>query len=212
MIRRFALLAALLALTLAAPRPAAAHPHVWITMAAELVYAPDGTLTGVRNSWTFDEAFTAFALQGLDKGKDGTYGDDVLKPLAQVNIDSLKEYDYFVTAKSATAKLPFAEPVDYYLTYKDDALTLHFTLPLKKPQPAKGTVTVDIYDPTYFIAFSFVPKEPVALKGAPAGCTQEVISPEPQGQQQLSEAFFSKLTTTSAYGAQFADKITVKCP
>jgi len=208
---RFALLAAVLALAIAAPRPAAAHPHVWVVMKSELVYGPDGALTGIRQAWTFDEAFTAFALQGLDKKADGTYGDDVLKPLAQVNVDSLKEYDYFVTAKSATAKLAFSDPVDYYLTYAGDALTLHFTLPLKKPQSARGTLSVDIYDPTYFVSFSFEDRDPVALVDAPAGCTKTVVSPDQQS-APLDESFFAKLTASSNFGAQYADKITVKCP
>ncbi len=208
---RFALLAVVLAFAALSPRPAAAHPHVWVTMRTELVYGPDGALTGLRQAWTFDEAFTAFALQGLEKQKDGTYGADVLKPLAQVNVDSLKEYDYFVTAKSATTKLAFNEPVDYYLTYSDDALTLHFTLPLKKPQPAKGTVSVDIYDPTYFISFTFTDKDPVKMTGAPAGCTEQVTSPDQQS-APLDENFFTSLNASSNFGAQYADKITVKCP
>ena len=33
---------------LASISPAAAHPHVWITAKSQLLYAPDGTLTGVR--------------------------------------------------------------------------------------------------------------------------------------------------------------------
>ncbi|MFG1416760.1 DUF1007 family protein [Xanthobacter albus] len=209
---RFALLAVVLALAVLSPRPAAAHPHVWVTMRTELVYGPDGALTGLKQAWTFDEAFTAFALQGLEKQKDGTYGADVLKPLAQVNVESLKEYDYFVTAKSATTKLALNEPVDYYLTYSDDALTLHFTLPLKKPQPAKGTVSVDIYDPTYFISFTFADKDPVKMVGAPAGCTEQVVSPEQPQNLQFGESFFANLSASSNFGAQYADKITVKCP
>ncbi|MDQ0503805.1 DUF1007 family protein [Xanthobacter agilis] len=208
---RFALLATVLALAIVSPRPAAAHPHVWVTMKTEMVYGPDGALTGLRQAWTFDDAFSAFALQGLERRKDGTYGDDVLKPLAQVNVESLKEYDYFVTAKSATTKLAFNEPVDYYLTYADDLLTLHFTLPLKKPQPAKGTVSVDIYDPTYFISFTFTEKDPVKLVGAPASCTEHVVSPEQQT-VPLDENFFASLNASSTFGAQYADKITVKCP
>src|ERR1700743_3096895 len=43
---------------------AEAHPHVWITAVSELLYAPDGTLTGVRHAWTFDEMFVAYALPG----------------------------------------------------------------------------------------------------------------------------------------------------
>jgi ABC-type uncharacterized transport system substrate-binding protein len=30
--------------------PAYAHPHVWVTMHTELVYAPDGRITGVRHA------------------------------------------------------------------------------------------------------------------------------------------------------------------
>src|ERR1700692_1553371 len=34
---------------------AQAHPHVWITATSELIYAPDGSVTGVRHAWTFDD-------------------------------------------------------------------------------------------------------------------------------------------------------------
>lgn len=197
---------------LLAPQAAQAHPHVWVTMKSELVYDSGGQLTAVKQIWTFDDAFSAYALQGMDKQKDGTYGDDVLKPLAEVNVTSLKEYNYFVTGKTATAKVAFKDPVDYFLTYADEMLTLHFTLPLAKPVPAKGTLSLEIYDPTVFVSFSFAEKEPVRLAGAPGGCTQQVISPEPPPSAQLSEAFFSSLSSASTYGAQFADKITVKCP
>ena len=36
---------------------ATAHPHVWVTMRSELVYAPDGAVTGIRQAWTFDDLF-----------------------------------------------------------------------------------------------------------------------------------------------------------
>ncbi|MGE4373733.1 MAG: DUF1007 family protein [Xanthobacter sp.] len=199
-------------LVTAQPRPAAAHPHVWVVMRSELVYAPDGTLTGIRQNWTFDEAFSAFALQGLAKQADGTYGDDVLKPLAELNISSLKEFDYFVTAKTATSKIPLKDPVDYYLTYGDDALTLHFTLPLARPLPARGMVSIDIYDPTYFVAFEFAQTRPAKLLDAPAGCTENVIVPAQKATTQLSESFFENLTQANNFSMQMADKIVVKCP
>lgn len=194
------------------PGVAEAHPHVWVTMKTEVVYGADGKLTALKQAWTFDDAFTAFALQGLEKQKDGSYGDDVLKPLAEVNVTSLKEYDYFVRGKTATGKLAFKDPVDYYLTYENELLTLHFTLPLAKPIAVKGAATIEIYDPTVFVSFSFADNDPVKMVAAPAGCTQEVTSPEPPASSTLNEAFFAGLTAGSTYGAQFADKITVKCP
>ena len=74
------LLAALLALGAAA---AQAHPHVWITAASELLYAPDGSITGVRHAWTFDDMFTAYALQGIETKTKGVYTREQLAPLAQ---------------------------------------------------------------------------------------------------------------------------------
>ena len=209
---RFSVFVMLLGLMLLLPAVAQAHPHVWVAMRSALVYGPDGTLTGIKQEWTFDEAFSAFALQGMAKQKDGTYGDDVLKPLAEVNITSLKEYEYFVTAKSATARLRLKDPQDYYLTYKDDALTLHFTLPLARPVPAGDQVSIDIYDPTYFIAFEFAPKDAVTLVDAPPGCTPKVVSPPRPQTSTLSEDFFENLSQASEFSAQLADKIVVKCP
>ena len=43
---------------------ASAHPHVWVTVKSELVYAPDGSVTGVRHAWTFDDMFSVFATAG----------------------------------------------------------------------------------------------------------------------------------------------------
>src|SRR6185503_12785932 len=51
--------AAAAALSLAGP--ASAHPHVWVTMKSTVVYAPDGTVVGVRHAWTFDDMFSTFA-------------------------------------------------------------------------------------------------------------------------------------------------------
>ncbi|MDE1569816.1 DUF1007 family protein [Aquabacter sp. P-9] len=210
--RSLRLLACAMLAVLGSAGSALAHPHVWVTMQTQVMYGPDGMVTGLKQDWTFDEAFTAFALQGLERNKDGTYPDKVLKPLAEVNVTSLKEYGYFVKAKNATAKLAFKDPVDYHLTYENEALTLHFVLPLVKPVPAKGLMSFDIYDPTYFVSFSFADKDPVALAGAPSGCTSQVVVPNQPQTMQLSESFFTDLTSSSTYGAQFANKVTVKCP
>ena len=106
------LLVALLSLTFASP--ARAHPHVWVTMKEELVYAPDGALIAVRHAWKFDETFSAFATQGLNAKTKGQFTREELQPLAQTNIESLKEYRYFTYARieGRKQKDAFGEPVD----------------------------------------------------------------------------------------------------
>jgi len=131
------LLAALVLAVLLGASAAQAHPHVWITSTSELIYAADGTLTGVRHAWTFDEMFTSYAVQGIETQTKGAYSRDELAPLAQTNAESLKEFAYFTFAKAEGQKQRFNEPVDYFMEYKGDALTLHFTLPLKTPFKAK---------------------------------------------------------------------------
>ena len=49
-----------------ATAPAEAHPHVFIHYAVTLLVSAD-RVTGVRLSWTFDDLFSGFILQELDK-------------------------------------------------------------------------------------------------------------------------------------------------
>src|SRR5256884_2798406 len=133
-----------------------AHPHIWVTVKSELVYAPDGTVTGVRHAWTFDDMFSTFATQGIESKKKGEFTREELAPLADVNVTSLKEYDFFTYAKANGGKIEFNDPqAGYYLDYntKESVLTLFFTLPLKAPVKAKD-LSLEVYDREYFVDFS----------------------------------------------------------
>jgi len=189
-----------------------AHPHVWITATSELLYAPDGSLTGVRHAWTFDDMFSSYALQGLETKTKGVYTREELAPLAQTNVESLKEYAFFTFAKADGKKEKFLEPVDYFLEYKDTALTLHFTLPLKTPLKTRQ-LALEVFDPTYFINFELDEKDPIKLVGAPAACGLKIQRPNEATAtaQRLSEQNFMN-GDNSNYGAMYANKITVDCP
>lgn len=192
--------------------PAAAHPHVWISAKSEVMYAPDGAVTGVRHAWTFDDMFSTYALQGIATKTKGVYSREDLAPLAQTNVESLKEFGFFTFAKAEGRKLKFVEPVDYFLEYKDSALTLHFVLPLKAPVTSKQ-LALEVFDPSYFIDFKFEDKDPIKLVGAPAACQIQFQRPndETANAQRLTEQNFLN-GDNSNYGAMFANKILVNCP
>jgi ABC-type uncharacterized transport system substrate-binding protein len=201
-------------LSLALSGVARAHPHVWVTMHTDLVYGPDGTITGVRHAWAFDDMFSAFATQGLESKEKGKFTRQELAPLAKVNVESLKEFDYFTYATADGKKAELAEPApDYWLDYADQVLTLNFTLPFKKPVSAKE-LKVEIYDPTIFVDFSFAKEKPAQLVGAPK-CKLDVVLPREmtfaEG-KKLSEIPVDQTNTTMAWGAQFANKLLVHCP
>ena len=192
--------------------PAAAHPHVWVKAASELIYGPNGSVTAIRHAWTFDDMFSAYALQGTETKKKGVYTREELAPLAQTNVESLKEYGFFTFAKVDGQKQPLLAPIDYFLEYRDSALVLHFTLPLKTPVKAKQLV-VEIFDPSYFVDFALQKQEPIRLVGAPTSCTAAIQRPSDGtvGAQELGEASFLD-GSNSNYGAMFANRITVDCP
>jgi ABC-type uncharacterized transport system substrate-binding protein len=192
---------------------ATAHPHVWVTMRSELVYAPDGAVTGIRQAWTFDDLFSTYATQGMKQKKKGTFSREELAPLAEVNVTTLKDSGYFTRARADGKRTTFNEPIDYWLDYNQGALTLHFTLPLKAPVRARDLV-VEIYDPTWFVDFGFNEKNPFALVGAPSQCKFTVQKPTGSTVTlgQVGEDFFNSLTSSGNWGAQFANKVSVQCP
>jgi ABC-type uncharacterized transport system substrate-binding protein len=193
-------------------RAADAHPHVWITATSELIYAPDGSITGVRHAWTFDDMFSTYALQGIESKTKGVYSREELGPLAQTNVESLKEFGFFTFAMADGKKAKFLEPVDYFLEHRDGLLTLHFTLPLKTPAKPRE-LALDVFDPSFFVDFKFADKDPVRLVGAPAACRLDFQRPNDGtvSAQKLGEQTFAN-GDNSNFGAMFANKITVACP
>jgi ABC-type uncharacterized transport system substrate-binding protein len=170
-----------------------AHPHVWVTVATTLLQ-DEGNFTGLQHTWTFDEYYTATAIEGLDKNHDGVYDREELAELAKVNIDGLKEFGYFTYPMLAGAAVMLGEPRDYWLEHKDGLLSLTFTLPFQQPIAAKSTkdLTLLILDPTYFIAFELAKANPVRLaEGAPQSCKVTIADLEEgsEAAHHLSTAF-----------------------
>jgi ABC-type uncharacterized transport system substrate-binding protein len=158
-----------------------AHPHVWVSVQSELVM--DGQkVKEINHHWTFDEAFSAFASQGLDENDDGKLSREELQPLAQVNVESLAEFDYFSDLYEKgmphTNGTVFGEPYNYWLTLEGDKLVLHFTLPVVGEVDTHKEAVLDVYDPTFFVDFSFADKNPAKLVNAPANCQAHVERPK----------------------------------
>jgi ABC-type uncharacterized transport system substrate-binding protein len=189
---------------------AQAHPHVWATIRTEVLFAPDGSVIGVRHAWTFDEMFSAFATTGIPAKTKGRFTREELVPLAKVNIESLHEYAFFTYARinGKRQKDVFNEPVDYWLDYdpKATVLTLHFTLPFKQPVTAKQLL-IEVYDPEFFVDFGFAKENPVKLVDAPPQCTLTTEKPY----DGTFQSFFSS-EANAGMGMSFANKISVRCP
>ena len=194
-----------------------AHPHVWVTMETEVVLGPDSEITGFRHRWTFDEGYTSFAIDGLDTNGDGIYSEEELKPLAQTNIEALKEFEYFTFAFTGETKLPLKQPVDYHLDYKDKLLTLTFTLPLEKPiaHDKIKDFSFAVYDPGMYVSLTFSGKTPVKIASAkPVACAARVGDRD-AAKAKAKETTLSQLgeniDPSSNLGYQYAERVTIQC-
>jgi ABC-type uncharacterized transport system substrate-binding protein len=195
-------------------QPAQAHPHVWITAKAEIVYAADGNVSGVRHHWTFDAGYSAYLTQGLDKNGDGRLTPDELQEMAKENAESLVDFDYFTVLKVNGTKQAFEPPREYGMTFENGLARLSLLLPVKSAPNGKA-LSLEVYDPTFFVSFSLAEgEEAVRLAGAPKGCAATIARPTPVAaeQQKLSESLFEALTSASNYGSNFANRAIVACP
>lgn len=162
--------------------PASAHPHMWVTYVLTVDY-DKGAVSGVDHAWTFDDSYTAMALEGLDTNNDGKYDQHELAELLKVNMDGLKEFNYFTLAKLGEDQLEFSPPTDARLEYTNGVLRLYFHLPLAKPVPAGSEgLTFAVFDPSYFIDFQPEKTDAIKLAAAPEGCSATLIDPDAEKQ------------------------------
>ncbi len=213
---RNSLVASAVLSALLAASPALAHPHVWVVVKAEAILGADGKVTAIRHHWTFDDMYSAFVTANL--GKDGQPPTpEELQPVAQTNVESLKEFDFFTFAKINGHKVAYGDPRDYSMSYdpKEQVATLTFTLPLARPADTKRAFSFSVYDPTYFVAFEFDKGQAAAIDGGPAGCSINVLKPhalDDKEQMKLSQAMSENFSPGEDFAFRMADRAVVACP
>ncbi len=204
----------MIALALACPLAAKAHPHVMVDTATEVLFDTAGRVTGLRQKWTFDEMYSTFATQGLDKNKDGVLTREELQELANLNVEGLREFDFFSFMKHERRIVSFANPKEPFLTYDKGKLTLNFLLPVKEPFAIEAKpLAIEVYDPSYFVAFMPAEGEPVTLSGAPKTCGLDYKPPKQLDAAEaarLGENFFTS-NDGMGFGAKLAGRIVVTC-
>jgi ABC-type uncharacterized transport system substrate-binding protein len=191
--------------------PAWAHPHVFVTSRSEVVFSPEGAITGIRHSWAFDEAYSSYVTQGLDKNGDGKLTPDELLDLAKENTESLNEFDYFTFVKVNGRKQTFSPPREPGMTFENDKVVLSFFLPMAKPVPASSIFAVEVNDPTFFVYFEMSPdKDAVKLASAPSGCSLTVAKAKELDMSQ--QQAMAENTFPIPSGDGFSNKAIVTCP
>ena len=201
--------------------PALAHPHVWIDMQSDFVMGADNTLDAVTVTWTFDEFYTAFAVEEFKKQPDGNFAAKDLASLLDINLKNLKEWDYFIQIKQNGKSLPLgaAKPVGTSYDTKLGRLTIIFTVSLAKPATPtpQAPVLLRIYDPTYYISIDYIkptPQQPPVRLTGEAASTCHFSSHIPNAESVwggLPASAFNGTDSGTGLGSNFAATVTLTC-
>lgn len=210
-------LAALAFLGCCVAQQAEAHPHAFIDLRTIVLVDDNGNLTGLKEHWIFDQFYTEFALHDFAYKKDGKLDHDKLLALAKENLHGLSDFSYFTYFQGHDNEMHTSlfKPVKTYDSYLEKKrIALDFTLEFEKPIPAKGqTVTIKIYDPSYYTAMLHE-EDPKALQveGGGGKCTATLDKPKPDAAwQELAAALDRNAKAPDNLGVYFAEKIVLTC-
>jgi ABC-type uncharacterized transport system substrate-binding protein len=206
----------LLAMLSLFPVPALAHPHIFVDAKFEVVAAPDGSISELRNIWHFDEVFSSSVVMDFDKGDNQTLSASELKAVGKTVRDSLAQYNYYTNVTSNGKAVPMAKPDAVQADYKDGSLTLTFSLKPEQKTFLKGTTSFGIYDKTLYTAVDFATDDDMTISGSALGrCKRKVVRPNPkevmaENQAALTSMFFSDPKGTD-YSLLVATRLEVQC-
>ena len=214
MLRRAFLLAVLV------PAAALAHPHVFVDATVEAVFDDQGRLTAFRIGWTYDELFSLMLVEesGADPDGDGQVSIDEMQALDGFDMDWGTDFlgdAYVVQGAAAVALAP--GPQDWKTGWADGRLWSTHTRTLEAPlTPGPEGVTIQIYDPGYYVAYAITGEPEVTGRG---DCTATIFVPDLDAAQtqlldslkeyapgdDLEDVVFPNV------GADFAEEVRVTC-
>ncbi|MFD2232580.1 DUF1007 family protein [Phaeospirillum tilakii] len=196
-----------LALLALAPGHAAAHPHAWIDISVAVRFDADGRVTGLAESWLFDEFYSA---DTVGKG-DPARIDRLIKGIMR----NLAGYGYFTRVHAGGREIALAPPPPASARMEAGRLRMDFLAPLAEPViPTQAApLTYAVFDPTYFIEMLHAEaKDAIRLEGAPPGCRFRLLQPHPDPKAVAAAAALDRTQSGGdGLGAQFAEKVEITC-
>ncbi len=210
---RFALLSALALLLL--PSAAEAHPHVWIDMRSSVNFTDKGVVDSIGVSWTFDEFYSQFATDGIDKNNNKKFDANELQDLANTYAKNLKDYRYFMYIETGGKLADTGAPTNAKAVFDKGQLTFVFRLPLAKPvNPATTKIRYSSFDPTYYIDIAPTESNGVVFTGAaPKSCSFALrkVDSTRAGALNLAQSVKMTAPTTDVLNSTSAAVVDITC-
>ncbi len=156
---------------------ALAHPHIFVDAKVRVIFNANGEVAGIHHEWTFDEAMSAWQIQGLDTDNDGTVTRAEMQELADENMVGLSQYYFYTFAGEGDESLTFVDGTNASFDYQNGRTTLAFDIAVETPYRIKDTLELAVNDPEYYVAITTPDLNAVSLDGAPEGCVASLQPP-----------------------------------
>lgn len=201
------------------PPPAAAHPHIFVDAALEIVFDASGQPSAVRISWVYDPLFSMLLLSdmGLDDDFDGALTAEEHAALEGFDMNWIEGYHGDTHVSQGDQALALGGPEETTSGFVDGRLrSSHLRQLQEQPDPGQPW-EVSVHDPSYYTLYSL--SRPPVLTGAP-NCSATVIAPDMEkAQAELANALDERAVGGAdieadfpAVGALFAEKVRITCP
>ncbi len=147
------------------PPAAAAHPHVFVVCDATLAFDAKG-LSAIRQTWVFDEFFTAMILGDL-----GLPLDRPLDAAAQARVRdhafvNLRNFGYFTAIRVNGRRMPTPGHSRFAARLADGRLIYDFELPFRaEVGKAPLRLGLSVFDESYYTFIEFPPQD-IGIMGA----------------------------------------------
>jgi len=153
-----------LALLLAAPVAADAHPHVFIDAKVTFQFNEE-ELEGFWVEWAFDEMFTGMLVLDFGIPRNGELTDRHVKEIQQGAFENLRHYDYFTYIVTDGGREPVSEIREFDAFFRDHRIVYRFFVPHRKPLTNTAReLRVQMYDETFFTDIAFDRDNPVEIE------------------------------------------------
>lgn len=205
------------ALLVLLPVAATAHPHVFVDSRMEVVLQ-DGAVTAVRLTWTYDAFFSLMLTEdlGLDPDGDGVLTAAELDMLAATILDWPPEFGGDLVVSRGGEEVALGPRQDHRLDFVDGRMVETHLRPLAAPLLADLPVTIENFDPYYYVSYTVHPE--VILHGA-EGCAMRHVPADPLAAQAEIDRLWQGLDIANAppevtlppVGYAFADRVEILC-
>lgn len=198
-----------------APKPATAHPHIFVEAGLTFLFDDAGQLAAVQVLWAYDEFFSLLLIEdrGLDPDGDGVLTEAEKTALAGTDVDWDAGFPGDLHLTFAGNPVALGPAMEHRADYAQGRVATSHIRPLltRIDLDGAGPLAAKVYDPTFFVAYDVT--QPVTASRAdcqivhtPADlAAAQVLVAEMMSEQDYADDDYPEV------GEAYADTFVLTC-